>query len=81
MILLDGLDEVADTGTRTKVLTWVKKRIHIHANNRFFITSRPLAEHDNPVPGVTTLQILPLSQNQIGHFVSHWYLANGFNRL
>ena len=76
LILLDGLDEVGDAGTRMKVVAWVERSIHTYANNRFFITSRPLGYQENPVPGVTTLRVLPLSQDQVGRFVSNWYLAN-----
>ena len=76
LILLDGLDEVGDAATRMKVVAWVEKRMRTHANNRFFIASRPLGYQENPVPGVTTLRVLPLSPDQVGRFVSNWYLAN-----
>ena len=76
LILLDGLDEVGESSIRIKISAWLEKRIHTHANNRFFITSRPLGYKEHPVPGVTTLRVLPLGQNQIGRFISNWYLAN-----
>ena len=76
LILLDGLDEIADADTRTKIVAWVEKCIRVHANNRFLITSRPLGYQANPVPGLPTLQILPLKQDQIGRFIADWYLAN-----
>ncbi len=76
LILLDGLDEVGDAGARMKVVEWVEKRIRTHANGRFFITSRPLGYLGNPVSGVTTLRVQPLSLSQVERFVSNWCFAN-----
>ena len=76
VILLDGLDEVGDGETRMKIVRWVERQVHRYANNRFCTTSRPLGYMDNPIPGVTTLRVLPLDHEQVGRFVSNWYLAN-----
>jgi hypothetical protein len=76
LLLLDGLDEVGDPDIRTKIVAWVERCLHTYANNRFFITSRPLGYMENPVPGVTTLRVLPFTQDEVDRFVSKWYLAN-----
>jgi hypothetical protein len=76
LILLDGLDELGDSGTRTKMAAWVEKCLHAYPDNRFFITSRPLGYMENPVQGVTTLRVLPFTLDEVDHFVSSWYLAN-----
>ena len=41
LILLDGLDEVADPETRQQMAGWVQRQMFIYGNNRFVITSRP----------------------------------------
>jgi len=76
LVLLDGLDEVADIEVRRKLVDWVEKRMRTHATNSFVITSRPHGYRENPVRGLHTLVIRPFSSQQVSEFVSNWYLAN-----
>jgi len=76
LILLDGLDEVADSASRAKVVEWVERQMRTHPDCRFCITSRPHGYVDNPLSGVTTLRVEPLKPDKVREFVSNWYLAN-----
>lgn len=82
LILLDGLDEVGEPDLRRKVVAWVEKQLHaygqMHAygQNPFVITSRPFGYRDNPISGVTVLEVRPFTAPQVEHFVHNWYLAN-----
>lgn len=76
LILLDGLDEVADTETRKKVIEWVEKQIGAHGNNLFVVSSRPGGYKDNPISDVNVVEVLPFSRIQQEQFVNNWYLAN-----
>lgn len=76
LILLDGLDEVADPTTRRKVVNWVEKQMQAHGRNAFVITSRPFGYRDNPLSGVTVLDVRPFTAAQVERFILNWYLAN-----
>ncbi|KAA3659788.1 MAG: NACHT domain-containing protein, partial [Chloroflexi bacterium] len=76
LVMLDGLDEVADLKTRKAVVTWVEKQMKIQAQNQFVITSRPFGYRSNPLSGVTVLELRPFNRTQVEKFVHNWYLAN-----
>ena len=76
LIMLDGLDEVADLETRKQVVKWVERQMTDHGKNRFLITSRPHGYRSNPLSGVTVLQVQPFNRKQVKRFVDNWYLAN-----
>lgn len=76
LVMLDGLDEVANIETRRKVVRWVEGQMIIYARNRFIISSRPLGYLTNPVQGVTVLAVRPFTHSQIQRFIHNWYLAN-----
>lgn len=76
LIMLDGLDEIADPKIRKAIVTWVEKQMKTHAQNQFVITSRPFGYRSNPLSGVTVLEVRPFSQQQVQKFVHNWYLAN-----
>ena len=76
IIMLDGLDEVAKTEERQKIVAWVEKQLVIYSNNDFIITSRPLGYLGNQVNGVTILEIVPFNFQQIQKFINNWYFAN-----
>jgi energy-coupling factor transporter ATP-binding protein EcfA2 len=75
LILLDGLDEVADPDLRRLVVEWVERQMTRHGNDRFIVTSRPFGYRSNPLAGVTVLQVLSFTWPQVERFVSKWYLA------
>jgi predicted NACHT family NTPase len=76
LILLDGLDEVADAQTRKQVVTWVEQCMAACGKNRFLVSSRPHGYRSNPIEGVTVLQVRPFTGRQVEQFVHNWYLAN-----
>lgn len=76
LIMLDGLDEVADPGLRQQVARWVERQMTVYSNNRFIVTSRPFGYQSNPLAGVSVLNVQPLTSAQVEQFVLHWYLAN-----
>lgn len=76
LIMLDGLDEVADQGTRLKVVNWVERQMARWNKNRFVVTSRPFGYRYNPLPNVAVLEVRPFTPGQVERFVKQWYLAN-----
>jgi len=76
LILLDGLDEVANNSTRRKVVDWVGRQLVAYGHNHFVLTSRPYGYRENPLDGVTVLDVQPFTPDQIERFIQNWYLAN-----
>ena len=75
-VLLDGLDEISDPTLRQQVVAWVQHQIQAHPKNRFLISSRPFGYRENPLSGVTVLEVHPFTSSQVRRFVEQWYLAN-----
>jgi hypothetical protein len=75
LILLDGLDEVADVEARKKVALWIERQIKQYDDTRFLVTSRPNSYLSNPLEGVTVLDVKPFTWPQVERFVANWYLA------
>jgi energy-coupling factor transporter ATP-binding protein EcfA2 len=76
LVMLDGLDEVADPAIRQKVVNWVEQKMQAHGRNRFVLTSRPFGYRTNPLSGVTVLGVQPFTSAQVRRFVHNWYTAN-----
>lgn len=76
LVLLDGLDEVADKVQRQKVVAWVERQMKAYPMCQFIVTSRPHGYQSNPIVGVTTLEIRPYDNRQQAQFIRKWYLAN-----
>jgi hypothetical protein len=76
LIMLDGLDEVADSNLRKTVADWVEKQLQAFGANRFLISSRPFGYKSNPLSNVTVLEVRPFSSEQSEKFIRNWYLAN-----
>jgi NACHT domain len=75
VVLLDGLDEVADGDDRRKVAAWVESQIKRYPKNDYVITARPLGYQAAPVGGALVLQVLGFTSEQVNQFVRSWYLA------
>ena len=74
LILLDGLDEVADEQDRKQVSRWVDRQMYEHPETAFILTSRPLGyQHAQLTEGVTVLEVAPLTNDQVCDFVNQWY--------
>lgn len=76
LVLLDGLDEVADETERKAVVRWVEEQIGSYPGNLFLLTSRPAGYRNNPLAGVDSLEVKLLDAGQVTQFVNKWYLAN-----
>jgi hypothetical protein len=77
IVLLDGLDEVADADARQAVSAWVDRQIANYPLARFVITARPQGYRAAPLRRADVLEVLPFRPAQVEHFVGQWYLANG----
>jgi hypothetical protein len=75
VVLLDGLDEVADDDDRRKIAAWVEIQIQRYPRNDYVITARPLGYLAAPVSGAVVLQVLGFTFEQVNRFVRGWYLA------
>jgi energy-coupling factor transporter ATP-binding protein EcfA2 len=75
LIMLDGLDEVADKIQRQQVRTWVDKQMQAHPDTIFILTSRPngYKEVQSHIP-VDELEVQPFNRGQITDFLQRWYL-------
>ncbi|MBA3920676.1 MAG: NACHT domain-containing protein [Nostocaceae cyanobacterium] len=75
IIMLDGLDEVADKNQRQKVRTWVDKQMDDYPDTVFILTSRPngYKELQSKI-SVDELEVQPFDRKQITDFLQLWYL-------
>ena len=76
IILLDGLDEVADLPQRQKVSAWVDQQIVNYHRCRFIVTSRPQGYLTAPVEQANVLEVQPFNTKQVRRFIQAWYLEN-----
>ena len=72
LILLDGLDEVADL---YPMKTWIEKQAALYSKSRFLITSRPDTYRNNSLTGFSSLRLLPLSPKQMKALILNWYAS------
>ncbi|NGY58265.1 NACHT domain-containing protein [Lentzea sp. NEAU-D13] len=75
VILLDGLDEVADQQNRREVSNWVEQQIASYPANDFVITSRPQGYQTAPISGADIVQVRGFTDHQVTRFVHGWYFA------
>lgn len=76
LVMLDGLDEVADSKEREQVRDWVNEQIKEYPNTFFILTSRPYGYKSAPLSqSVTALEVKPFSLKQTKDFLRNWYLA------
>ncbi|WP_168163478.1 GUN4 domain-containing protein [Calothrix sp. 336/3] len=75
LIMLDGLDEVADKIQRQQVRTWVDEQMQAHPDTIFILTSRPngYKEVQSHI-SVDELEVQPFNREQITDFLQRWYL-------
>jgi len=75
LVMLDGLDEVADSHERSQVSEWVNKQMATYRQTAFIITSRPYGYSSAPVDEVgVILKVLPFTLEQMKLFINSWYL-------
>ncbi len=76
LVLLDGLDEVADDKARLNVSTWVDAQILAYPRSPFVLTARPLGYRTAPLQSANVLEVRPFTAEQVKNFIQSWYLAN-----
>ena len=79
MVLLDGLDEVPESGARRRCLLDSVRRFagSLPRPSRVLLTARPYAYADPKwhLAGFTELALAPFDAEQVGHFIGHWCQA------
>lgn len=77
IILLDGLDEIADAQKRRAVAAWIDNQIRNYPACRFIITARPQGYVDAPLERASVLlEVQLFNSAQVKKFIDSWYLAN-----
>jgi energy-coupling factor transporter ATP-binding protein EcfA2 len=76
LVLLDGLDEVADKLRRKKIVEWVDRQVERYPRCRFLVTSRPHGYMTNPLRTASAIEVQPFTWEQVQRFVKSWYLQN-----
>lgn len=81
LVMLDGLDEVADETQRNQVTTWINRQMLDYADTAFILTSRPFGFKNAPLQQVSAvLEVQPFSLKEIEQFIRNWYLQNELMR-
>lgn len=74
LVMLDGLDEIADSQQRREVSHWVQKQMGSYPRSIFVVTSRPFGYRNMPLDGgMTTLEVRPFTLSQMRDFIKNWY--------
>lgn len=75
LVMLDGLDEVADKAQRQKVSRWVNQQIRNYPDSAFILTSRPFGYRSAPVEQAgAVIEVKPFNLKQVEQFIQNWYL-------
>ncbi|MDX3262871.1 hypothetical protein PV336_27195 [Streptomyces sp. MI02-2A] len=78
MVLVDGLDEVADQASRSEVIRMIALHARADGDYRFVITSRPLPESEiAPLRGaaVGEYAMEPFGTEELKDFAGKWFAA------
>ena len=75
LVMLDGLDEVADETQRQQVSRWVDEQMQTYPDTAFILTSRPFGYKTARLQqDVTVLEVQPFNLKQMQLFIRSWYL-------
>ncbi|MFB4306788.1 NACHT domain-containing protein [Actinomadura sp. GTD37] len=75
VVLLDGLDEVADARDRGRVVQWVEDQYSRYPDNAFVVTSRPGGYEGNRLSRADVLHVQRFTGRQMRDFLHAWYRA------
>ena len=76
LVLLDGLDEVADETERRQMSEWVDQLVTVYPKNRYVVTSRPPGYDSAPLEnGFTVLHVRDFTAGEIRQFSQNWCFA------
>ncbi len=77
LVMIDGLDEVADATHRQTISEWVNQQIQDYPRARFIVTSRPFGYQSAPIERISSiLEIQPFNLSQMQTFIHNWYLQS-----
>lgn len=77
LVMLDGLDEIANINQRQAVCSWLDKQIREYPKAIFLLTSRPFGYKNASVEEIgTVLDVKPFSLKKMQRFIHAWYLQN-----
>ncbi|MGJ5674731.1 MAG: NACHT domain-containing protein [Nostochopsis sp.] len=81
LVMLDGLDEVADIKERQRVSQWVDSQMRAYPETTFILTSRLYGYLDAPLQQQPlSLEVQPFNLKQMQQFLHNWYLQNEIMR-
>lgn len=73
LVMLDGLDEVADEAQRQQVSHWVDRQMQTYPTP-FIVTSRPFGYRSAPLERVRAMvEVQPFTFADVKQFVQSWY--------
>jgi hypothetical protein len=75
LILLDGMDEIADAGDRRTVAGWIERETVAYRGNRFVVAARPYGLPEALTARADVFVIRPFTTGQIQLFLDRWYVA------
>jgi formylglycine-generating enzyme required for sulfatase activity len=76
LVLLDGLDEVADESQRRRVAQWITDQRAAYGRNPFVITCRIAGFREGYLPpGFLRMDIRDFDQEEVEQFAHNWYMA------
>lgn len=75
LVLLDGLDEVANAEERKQISAWIDEQIVNYPRCVFIVTSRPQGYHAAPLSRATLLEVQSFTAAQVRQFIEGWYLV------
>ncbi|MEM1293368.1 MAG: SUMF1/EgtB/PvdO family nonheme iron enzyme [Cyanobacteria bacterium P01_H01_bin.162] len=77
LVMLDGLDEVADEAQRRQVSKWVDEQMRAYPDALWILTSRPYGYRNAQLEEArTTLAVQAFNLKQMELFLRRWYLQN-----
>src|SRR5262245_4467373 len=76
LVLLDGLDEVAEQEKREAMSRWVDQQIRDYHPCPFIVSSRPQGYLAAPLQRAHVVEVQPFNAGQSRSFIDNWYLAN-----
>ncbi|MEO0459092.1 MAG: NACHT domain-containing protein, partial [Cyanobacteria bacterium P01_A01_bin.114] len=77
LVMLDGLDEVADETQRQQVSRWVDEQMRAYPDALWILTSRPYGYRNAQLTEArTTLGVQAFNLRQMELFLRRWYLQN-----
>ena len=76
VVMMDGLDEIADVKSRYEIVEWVQNQMDAYPHNHFILTSRQHGYESNLLRDVKELMIKNFSRDQVETFIHNWYIAN-----